>query len=63
MSEENNYLIQALEERAETAEAERDRLRESLKWYANDAHYYNTGCETAMDDKGERARKALEGKP
>ena len=42
--------------------AERDRLREALAWYADEAHYYNTGTETAQDDKGQRARRALKRK-
>ena len=37
-------------------------LREALAWYADEAHYYNTGTETAMDDKGQRARRTLKRK-
>lgn len=36
------------------------RLRKTLEWYGNLAHYYNTGRETVIDDRGRRARKELE---
>lgn len=40
------------------------RLREALKWYADDGHYYcdldhDAECSAAFRDRGKRARQAL----
>ena len=50
--------------RAENAEAERDRLREALEWYADEDNHSipkSYICMMYEADKGKRARDALKG--
>lgn len=55
--------IQRLTERAESAEAERDRLRAALEWYANPEIYKPHPHGPAFDDRdlSFKARAALTG--
>lgn len=47
------------EEQAADLKAERDRLREALRFYANPDAYYPPMCSPMVEDVGERARQAI----
>jgi hypothetical protein len=60
-------VLKPLDEEPMTAEAERDRMREALEWYADENRYraaisrYGPRIPAdAEEDRGRRARRALE---
>lgn len=60
MAETMQRMTSALEARAEAAEAENVRLREALKWYADNPCELADGVvNVCIYDDGERARQAL----